>query len=311
MLPLETASSDQSLSVAEGAIEPGSVRGDGVRWPWEEDGWAGTSEPTQVASGQPADQADLLAKKESEAQQSWAALVETRRTLSTLRSELEAGLVREQYLRNRLRRLRQRHSEQRFVIRRLAEHADRIAAAERKAVEALTHAASMNEPPRKVRSVEEAVELADAQCVAVSVPDEVARAAAVSLDQSGRRRARGKAVLSALLALHTYATDASRRSDFMQWCRRGGSRGVSHPANQVAMGESMTVNRDHKMTIARTFPVDPALDVSGKRIMIAHIKLDQGPTAPRLYFFDDTRGNTGKVHIGYIGPHRPTASDPT
>ena len=42
--------------------------------------------------------------------------------------------------------------------------------------------------------------------------------------------------------------------------------------------------------------------------MQAHLKLSNGSLAPRLYFYDDTGkdGNTGKVHVGYIGPHLPT-----
>jgi hypothetical protein len=39
--------------------------------------------------------------------------------------------------------------------------------------------------------------------------------------------------------------------------------------------------------------------------MPAHLKIAEGGgmLAPRLYFHDDTRGPTGKVHVGYIGPH--------
>jgi hypothetical protein len=39
--------------------------------------------------------------------------------------------------------------------------------------------------------------------------------------------------------------------------------------------------------------------------MLAHIKSIQGGgmQIPRIYFHDDTKGKTGKVHIGFIGPH--------
>ena len=40
--------------------------------------------------------------------------------------------------------------------------------------------------------------------------------------------------------------------------------------------------------------------------MDAHIKVAQagGTLTPRIYFYDDTGGVTGKVHIGFIGPHK-------
>ena len=46
------------------------------------------------------------------------------------------------------------------------------------------------------------------------------------------------------------------------------------------------------------------------RTMLAHIRISQGESSPRLHFLDDTRDKTGKIHIGYIGPHLPTARDP-
>jgi hypothetical protein len=40
--------------------------------------------------------------------------------------------------------------------------------------------------------------------------------------------------------------------------------------------------------------------------MVAHLKVAEGGGAqiPRIYFLDDTKGVTGKVHIGFFGPHR-------
>jgi hypothetical protein len=39
--------------------------------------------------------------------------------------------------------------------------------------------------------------------------------------------------------------------------------------------------------------------------MWAHVKIDNRDPAPRLHFHDDTRGS-GKVYVGYIGPHLPS-----
>jgi len=46
--------------------------------------------------------------------------------------------------------------------------------------------------------------------------------------------------------------------------------------------------------------------ISAVAIMVAHLKVAEGGGAqiPRIYFLDDTKGVTGKVHIGFFGPHR-------
>jgi len=40
--------------------------------------------------------------------------------------------------------------------------------------------------------------------------------------------------------------------------------------------------------------------------MVAHLKVAEGGGAqiPRIYFLDDTKGVTGKVHTGFFGPQR-------
>ncbi len=54
---------------------------------------------------------------------------------------------------------------------------------------------------------------------------------------------------------------------------------------------------------ARELPVPTDVDPSGYTTMRAHFKLARiGMTSPRLYYLDDFAG-TGKVYVGYIGPH--------
>jgi hypothetical protein len=47
-------------------------------------------------------------------------------------------------------------------------------------------------------------------------------------------------------------------------------------------------------------------------VMVAHAKIQirGGGNIPRIFFYDDTKGPTRKVHIGFIGPHElvPTSS---
>ena len=294
---------------AAGAVDQGSE----VRWPWQDSSWIDMPAPAQ-----PDDLAGMLATKEDEAQQNWTALIETRAVLSKLRSELESAQVTEQRLRNRLRRLRSGYSEQRESLKAF-DHAEledlrnRAAEAERRTVEALAQGADtqVQRLIGKARAVATVLKLANDRLDTISIPMQVADSASRQLDVDGYRKARARAVASALMALHAYAVDRSRQGDFRQWCVAGGSKGVSYSANRVAMAESVSVKRVGRHAHARTFPVDRLLDVSGSRQMLAHIKLDQGPTAPRLYFHDDTHGKTGKIHIGYIGPHLPTANDPT
>ena len=53
----------------------------------------------------------------------------------------------------------------------------------------------------------------------------------------------------------------------------------------------------------RVFPVPTQVSPDGRVEMKAHFKIDQSNTvAPRLYYHDDVRGS-GKIYIGYIGPH--------
>ena len=56
----------------------------------------------------------------------------------------------------------------------------------------------------------------------------------------------------------------------------------------------------------RMFEVDRRVEPSGEVVMEAHLKVSTGggSLAPRIYFIDDTKGATGKVHIGFIGPHK-------
>lgn len=83
-----------------------------------------------------------------------------------------------------------------------------------------------------------------------------------------------------------------------------GCRGYS--VNKHAPTESEDVQRNPKFRGARTLPV-PRSVRDGERIeMMAHFKIAQsGLVSPRLHYFDDTM-RSGKVYVGYIGPHLRT-----
>lgn len=78
----------------------------------------------------------------------------------------------------------------------------------------------------------------------------------------------------------------------------------TYPVTRVAMVESDSVRNDRKFRQQRMLPVPLEVDASGKVFMEAHIKIDnKGRIAPRIHFYDDTAGVTGKVIVGYVGPH--------
>ena len=71
------------------------------------------------------------------------------------------------------------------------------------------------------------------------------------------------------------------------------------------MTESETVRNAPKFNDRRLLPVAKEVHPSGRTYMYSHLKIAEGgkDLAPRVYFHDDTDGRTGKVHIGFIGPH--------
>ncbi|POM27638.1 hypothetical protein BTM25_20540 [Actinomadura rubteroloni] len=89
---------------------------------------------------------------------------------------------------------------------------------------------------------------------------------------------------------------------------RAGRPGALISANIVALGESENVNADPRYRNARMFTVRPETHPTGRAFFAAHIKIDgPRPPAPRLHFYDDTCGPTGRVYVGHIGPHLPTS----
>ena len=252
---------------------------------------------------------ERLDEATEEARMNWDEFIRTRDRCKVLEEELALQRRDNDRLGSRLRRFRAKVGDLGRARSQLAGYAERINEAENRTVQALAQV-SAAPGPVKVSSVEQALEFAQSNLHALSIPDEVAAAAVATLDKANKRASRGRKVMEALTALHAYAIDPERGNDFELWCARGEHAGVQISANRVAMSESQNVQQRVVLSAQRKFPVDPALDLSGFRSMLAHIRILQGESAPRLHFLDDTRGKTGKIHIGYIGPHLPTARDP-
>ena len=108
------------------------------------------------------------------------------------------------------------------------------------------------------------------------------------------------------LAAYAQVKQAGRTGSFWEWCASSGDPFVwPATAKKLAMSESQTVQNNDKFYAARVFPVDTELAAGGKLYMGAHLKISEGGgnLAPRIYFHDDTGGSTGKVHVGFVGPH--------
>ncbi|MFJ8944448.1 hypothetical protein ACIRG4_14525 [Streptomyces sp. NPDC102395] len=109
-----------------------------------------------------------------------------------------------------------------------------------------------------------------------------------------------------LLALDHFAAASAgdkKCGDFFSWCKSDASSGFPFPTAKVAMRESDTVARKPKLRAERMLPVPKAVDPEGRVFMQAHLKIGGGNTiAPRLHFYDDCP-RSGKVYVGYLGPH--------
>ncbi len=127
------------------------------------------------------------------------------------------------------------------------------------------------------------------------------------LDSTVESEAWGQTAWRGFRALDAYARDAGEsKGGFWEWCEHSGHPWV-WPATdkKLAMRESESVRKNRRFWDARRFSVAEEVDLAGELHMEAHLKIAQGggDLAPRIYFYDDTKGQTGKVHVGFFGPH--------
>lgn len=118
----------------------------------------------------------------------------------------------------------------------------------------------------------------------------------------------GQRVYTNLRALNSYAEYKDRHGfvgGFKDWCDRSGSSDAISASKFFAAKESKFVRTNRSLMRHRSLPIDTAIDPSGHITMQSHLKPVQGGgmQIPRVYFHDDTRGHTRKIHIGFIGPH--------
>ena len=164
------------------------------------------------------------------------------------------------------------------------------------------------ERPVHLDTVPDALEYARQKYPDLSIPETVdapARELCVHDPQAQRRWA--QRVGDALKALDAYAKAKQRperpfNGTFYMFCQYSGASAV--PAGAIQLTESPLLMQHSRLVEQRVFAVDTALDPSGWMLMTSHLRVQKsGNPAPRVYFYDDTRGPTGRVHIGYVGKH--------
>jgi len=160
--------------------------------------------------------------------------------------------------------------------------------------------------PERATTLSEAAAFCKVHLPLVSLPD-----AAIhdldQLDSAPEATAWAQTSWRGFRALQAYASEsATRNGGFFEWCQHT-SNADSWPATskKVSMSESESVMNNRAQRAARNLPIDTAVSASGRIEMFAHLKVAEGGgnIIPRIYFHDDTKGPTGKVHVGFFGPH--------
>lgn len=152
------------------------------------------------------------------------------------------------------------------------------------------------------------IEMAREKCARLTVPDAALREIdALEADEKAGDWARE--LWKACRALNAYAEESEFfRGGFWEWCEHSNSTDNVWPATpkKLAMSESDTVMKSGPLRRTRRFFVDGGVDPSGYITMEAHMKITEGggQHIPRLYFYDDSKGRTKNIHVGFIGPHR-------
>lgn len=164
---------------------------------------------------------------------------------------------------------------------------------------------AMADPPQELRtrSIRNTVSSAREKLNYVVIPESAEQRLDL-LDQHYCAASWADELARALVALEAFAIDAHKlrtNLDFKAWCTKTGKFADS----KVAMHEAETTEHSESLMADRVFPVMEGLNSSGKMMMRTHIKIQARGKGiiPRLYFHDDTRGRTGKIHVGFIGPH--------
>ena len=141
----------------------------------------------------------------------------------------------------------------------------------------------------------------------IVIPQHVLNTAIEDLGNTEHSQQFGKKIYRALGSLS--ASPGPGLGSYHHWCIDGLDP-YSWSEKDHACKESERVENNEELRKYRYFVVDEAVNSSGEIYMGAHMKISSKGLAPRIYFHDDRNGQTGKIHIGYIGRHLPTSRRP-
>jgi hypothetical protein len=161
--------------------------------------------------------------------------------------------------------------------------------------------------PATASSMKEAARLCQLYLPLVALPDQALHDLE-ELDTAPESAAWAKTSWRALKALSAYASQArDTNGGFWEWCKHS-EHPDSWPASpkKLSMTESDSVLNNKSQRAARMLPISREVQPSGSIEMLAHMKIAEGggTDIPRIYFYDDTKGSTGLIHVGFFGPHR-------
>lgn len=251
--------------------------------------------------------AERIAALESERDDLWEALFETREQRASARQQRDEMSQQNFDMQEELQLAQLRADDlQRQLIDAQDQMVEWLLQAGRGA--AAPDADASKRKYQQVTSIRQALQLARVNLGRVEIPPEAEHRIA-DLDSAIESQSWALSVFDGLLALEAYANTGSGFKDFRDWCRRSRHQRVWFAnAKKLAMNESEEVMRQPELRKYRVLPVSAEVASGGTIEMQAHLKLSNASFAPRLYFHDGTRGAnaTGKVHVGYIGPHLPT-----
>jgi hypothetical protein len=160
----------------------------------------------------------------------------------------------------------------------------------------------------QLETVSDAIAFARTKHKYVYIPPSVdSDAAALEVHSRTDQRRWAARAADGLRGLDRYA--AAKRSpthpfngNFYMFCQSSSAVGV--PLSAIQLTESPNLMQNNRLAAQRVFSVDRAVHASGAVLMESHLRIEaKGSPAPRIYFYDDTRGPTGLIHIGYIGKH--------
>ena len=166
--------------------------------------------------------------------------------------------------------------------------------------------ASAVEVPVGVDSMASALDEARVHLSGIVVPPGIERGIE-ELDQAPAARTWANGLWRGLRSLDAYASSTeSGGGGFREWCQLGRAYSWSTSSKKYAAVESDSVRQNPDFRNQRVLPVSSQVDESGQVFMEQHLKIAEGggEQAPRVYFYDDSAGTTGKVHVGFVGPHR-------